>query len=171
MKWADRTTQKWLIRPALDVQEAVRQFTAGSWLAALLAGAGTLLAIGAVTAIFDNPLFQRMTPVRPQDYIIWGLTAALVGLIAGTFIRPRGASNSAKTLSGGVLSFLAVGCPVCNKLVVLLLGTSGALTYFAPLQIFIGVGSLGLLVWTLRLRSQAFSGACSVGVIGNGSAA
>ena len=33
-----------------------------------------------------------------------------------------------------LLAFLAVGCPLCNKVVVLLLGASGALTYFEPIQ-------------------------------------
>ncbi len=28
----------------------------------------------------------------------------------------------------------AIGCPVCNKLVVLALGFSGALAYFEPIQ-------------------------------------
>jgi hypothetical protein len=31
-------------------------------------------------------------------------------------------------LAGGVLSFLGVGCPICNKIVELLLGISGAFT-------------------------------------------
>jgi hypothetical protein len=54
-----------------------------------------------------------------------------------------------------VLSVLAVGCPICNKLVVLLLGVSGALTIFEPAQLYLGVVSVVLLAWTLRLRARA----------------
>jgi hypothetical protein len=53
-----------------------------------------------------------------------------------------------------VLSFLAAGCPVCNKLVVLAVGTTGALDYFRPLQPLLGLASLVLLGVALRVRLQ-----------------
>ena len=46
----------------------------------------------------------------------------------------------------------AISCPVCNKLVVLALGTSGALTYFAPIQPLLGFLSVGLLLYALRAQ-------------------
>jgi hypothetical protein len=49
-----------------------------------------------------------------------------------------------------LLSVLAIGCPVCNKLVVLALGVGGALTYFAPVQPILGFLSVGLLAYALR---------------------
>jgi len=49
-----------------------------------------------------------------------------------------------------VLGLLAVGCPVCNKLVVVLLGVSGALALFAPIQPFLALGGLALLALALR---------------------
>jgi hypothetical protein len=57
-----------------------------------------------------------------------------------------------RTAGGGLLSALAIGCPVCNKLVVMLLGVSGALTVWAPLQPVLGVVSVALLGWALRTR-------------------
>ena len=61
----------------------------------------------------------------------------------------------------GVGAFLAIGCPVCNKIALVLLGTSGALTVFGPLQPLIGVASLLLLVvtlaWRMRLWRQGAS--------------
>jgi hypothetical protein len=56
-----------------------------------------------------------------------------------------------------VLSFMAAGCPVCNKLVVLAVGASGALAYFRPLQPVLGALSLVLLAAALwaRLRARA----------------
>jgi hypothetical protein len=52
----------------------------------------------------------------------------------------------------------AVGCPVCNKLVVLALGFSGAMTYFTPLQPILGVGALVLTLAVLRRRIAELSG-------------
>jgi hypothetical protein len=59
--------------------------------------------------------------------------------------------------AGGLLTFFAVGCPVCNKVVLLALGTSGALTYFEPVQPLLSVGAIALLGWALarRLTYQA----------------
>jgi hypothetical protein len=61
-------------------------------------------------------------------------------------------------------TFLAIGCPVCNKIALVLLGTGGAMTVFAPIQPFIGAASLMLLAGTLawRFRLRARGGACLV---------
>ncbi len=152
-------------RARSDIVVALRMFGLRGWLVAIAAAAGTLLLIGTVAAIFDNPYFTRMTDVRDQDYVIWAATAVLTGLIAGTFAAANIPGHAGKLVAGGVFADLAVGCPVCNKVVVLLIGTSGALTFFDPLQLWIGVGSLGLLGWTLLLRARAIAGRCSVAAV------
>ena len=123
------------------------------WFAVL----GVVLAtitIGIPTDVIANPWFTRMTPVRTQDVVFLALTALLTGLLCATYGLPRAASCSlqeGRTLAGGMLSFFAIGCPTCNKLVILLLGTSGALRWFEPVQPFLAVASLLLLavaVWT-----------------------
>ena len=59
-------------------------------------------------------------------------------------------------MAGTVLGWFAVGCPVCNKLALLALGYSGALTWFAPVQAYLAVAAVGLLGVALvrRLRGQ-----------------
>jgi hypothetical protein len=64
---------------------------------------------------------------------------------------------------GGLLSFLAIGCPTCNKLVLLALGSSGAITWFEPLQPVLAVGGIALLGWALR-RRLASEVSCAVPV-------
>lgn len=128
-----------------------------SWLVAAAAGLITLVLIGIPTVIIENPFFTRMVPVRTQDYVIWIMTGILAGLIAGTYTLPTGVRSDGKVVSGGILSFLAVGCPICNKLVLVLLGTSGALTYFAPAQLLIGIASIALLGWALHVRVRAIN--------------
>jgi hypothetical protein len=53
---------------------------------------------------------------------------------------------------GGLVSFFAVGCPVCNKLVLIALGSTGAMQWFAPIQPILAVAAIALLVWALRRR-------------------
>lgn len=145
-----------------ELRSVIGMFSLRGWLAAGAGAIVTLVLIGVPTAIIDNPFFIRMTPVRAQDYAIWVVTALLAGLIAGTFALPAQLASGGKILSGGVLSYLAVGCPICNKVVVLLLGVSGALAYFAPVQIYMGLASLLLLAWTLRLRVRALVETCDM---------
>ncbi len=118
----------------------------------------TVPLIGLPTAVVPNRFFVRMTPTRPQDYLFLALTALLVGLIAATYVAPQGPllpGGEGRLTSGGLLSFLAIGCPICNKLVVLALGIGGALRWFAPIQPLLGGASLvllGVAAWS-RLRA------------------
>ncbi len=122
-----------------------------------VAAALTAVAIGVPTAVLPNAFFTRMTPARPLDYVFLALTALLVGAIAATYAAPGGtvAGRAGGMMVGGLLPFVAIGCPICNKLVVLALGVSGALRYFEPVQPLLGAASLALLgaaAWA-RLRS------------------
>lgn len=128
------------------------------WFAAGLTGAGTALLVGVPTAVLPNAFFTRMTPVLWWNYPVWVVTALLVGLTVATYVRaaPGVDSRPGRVTGGGLLSAFAVGCPVCNKLVVAALGTSGALTIWAPLQPLIAVAALVLLGYTFlrRLRGE-----------------
>ena len=141
---------------------AFSMFTPKAWVIATLAAAIGLVVIGLPTAIYENLFFVRMTPVRAQDYVIWVVSSVLIGLTVGSYFAGGSKAGEEKLLSGSVLSVLAVGCPICNKPVVLLLGTSGALTFFAPIQLYIGIASVLLLGWTLLLRAKALTDTCSV---------
>lgn len=131
------------------------------WAIALGVGGLVALAIGVPTGIVPSSLHTRMTPVTWWDYLVWAISALLVGLTAATYVRvgpsqPVGVDRSRRTLGAALLSSFAVGCPICNKLVVALIGVSGALTYWAPLQPVLGVLSIALLLTGLavRLRGQ-----------------
>ncbi|MFP5368480.1 MAG: hypothetical protein ACLGIS_16910, partial [Actinomycetes bacterium] len=57
--------------------------------------------------------------------------------------------------AGAIVSFFAVGCPVCNKLVLLALGTSGAMQYFEPIQPLLAALSIALLLWAFVKRATS----------------
>ncbi len=108
--------------------------------------------------LIDNPIFGRPVAPKPIDYVILAVTASLIGLILA--IRPPASDDTerqeTRTMVGGFVSFLAVGCPVCNQLVVALVGTSGALSWWAPVQPVVGLIALGLLLYTLRMRLNTY---------------
>lgn len=123
---------------------------------ALLAACLYLAVIAIPTAMIANPLFRRMTPPTVWSWVFWIAPALLFGPLVASYLVDgpwrRCPLLERKTLTGGVLSFLAVGCPICNKVVVAILGVSGALSYFAPLQPLLGALSVGLLGYALWIR-------------------
>jgi hypothetical protein len=141
----------------------------------------SLLAFGLVTAVIPNPVFGRQIPPEPFAIAVWLVSAPLMGLVMATYTTPVSGSPIAVPLGpaqvatdeqrsttlgtlAGFGAFLAIGCPVCNKVALLLLGASGAMSVYAPIQPLIGAVSLVLLVITAawRLRLRANGGACSV---------
>jgi hypothetical protein len=109
------------------------------------------LVIALPTRLVPNGFFRRMTPTRPLDYAFWIMASALLGLVLALRATDAGRQD-VKALTAGFGTFLAVGCPVCNKLVVALLGVGGALSIFAPLQPILGTASVVLLIVALRSR-------------------
>jgi hypothetical protein len=146
-----------------------------------------LVAFGLVSAIIPNPVFGRQIPPESFAIAVWLVSGVLMGLLAGTYlatvpatlvalpatgsaVAPDADSDTTTrrttTLgyAGGLAAFLAIGCPVCNKVALVLLGASGALSIWAPLQPLIGVASVVLLgvaaAWRLRMRARG--NACPV---------
>lgn len=124
-----------------------------------------VLVVGVLTGIVPNPIFHRLVPTDVWNLLSLLLPAALCGPLAATYLVrwPRVCQVGGRAGTGGVLSFLAAGCPLCNKLVVLAIGTTGALNYFRPLQPVLGLASLvllGLALWArFRVRGPRPSAA------------
>lgn len=160
--------------------QALRAWTTRQVLVAVAAGLAVALLVGFVTVLIPNAVFARDIPPVWWNYPVWLVTSALSGMLAATYVRAGTsvgpADETAVTrpettpdshgedsaerrtsrlgIAGGILAWFAVGCPVCNKIALLALGYSGAITWFAPVQPFLAAGALALtavaLVWRLR---------------------
>jgi hypothetical protein len=65
-------------------------------------------------------------------------------------------------IGSGIVGWFAVGCPVCNKIVVALLGASGATSSFALAQAALGAAAVALAAAALAIRVRAIRrGACA----------
>ena len=148
---------------------AMRNWTTRRWLAAVAAAGGSFVLLGIPTAMIPNPIFARKIEAPAWTYPSLALTAVLAGLLLATYVRaeargdgsPSGLSGSLDDASpqearsftvGGLLAFFAIGCPTCNKLVLLALGTSGAITWFEPVQPLLSLAGIGVLLWALNRR-------------------
>lgn len=168
------------------VRVALRGWTRRQVGAAVLFTVTFALLLGIPTVIIPNPVFGREIAVVAWNYPVWIASAVLAGLLAATYVRPsaRGAvpdraapddpagpdasgapegdapldGTSKVAMAGGILAWFAVGCPVCNKIALLALGYSGALTWFAPVQPYLAAVALLLTAGALvvRLRGQVY---------------
>lgn len=146
-----------------------------AWWVAALASVAFLLVVAVPTDLINTPLFSRQIPAAWWSWPALLVSSVLGGLITATYVRPverpvaAGKRPLASTAPGeddlapgrgttlaGLLTFFAVGCPVCNKLVLFALGASGAVTWFQPFQPVLQVAALVLLTWALvrRLRTR-----------------
>lgn len=120
---------------------------------AVLGAALTVLVIGVPTALVPNPIFGRMIPPDTVDYLVFGITVVLAAALAATYAWPAACPLPERRLAAGTIAtYFAVGCPTCNKLVLLLLGSGGALQWFAPLQPVLGLLGIVLLASSLVYR-------------------
>jgi len=159
----------------MSALQALRGWTVRRWVAAAIAGAGSLVLLGIPTAMIPNPIFARKIEAPAWTYPSLVVTAVLAGLVLATYVRATGRSGDADATGldeaspeearsftvGGLLAFFAIGCPTCNKLVLIALGSSGAITWFEPVQPVLALAGIGVLAWALhrRLTSEL---ACAV---------
>lgn len=141
---------------------------------AAIGALGTALVIGLATVLIPNSIFGRDIPPVWWDYPVWILTSILCGVLIATYVDPTPATaddtagtetvldvgtdrrSSRMGMAGGVLAWFAVGCPVCNKIALVALGYSGAMTWFAPVQPLLAVLAIALtgVAIVLRLEGQ-----------------
>lgn len=153
---------------------ALRAWQPRQYLVAAATAIGFVVLVGIVTVIIPNPWFARDIDTVWWNYPVLILTALGAGMLTATYVKSPATDaardlpeskaerrNARMGLAGGFLTWFAVGCPVCNKIALLALGYSGAITWFAPLQPVLALAALVLtalaLVW--RLKGQV---ACPV---------
>src|SRR4051812_42919523 len=130
------------------------KMTIRSVLIALVAALATALVIGIPTDVVPNPWFGREIGVRPADVVILVVLSGLTGALAATYAVAGGSGVGAPRVGfgSGILGWFAVGCPLCNKIVIGLLGVSGATSVFAPLQPILGAAAIVLAAAALIVR-------------------
>lgn len=133
---------------------AFRAWQLRHWVTAAAATALAAAVIGIPTGIIQTPYYTRMTPVLWWNWPVWAASSLLLGLTAATYLRaaPQSPRGTTRNAGATLLSTFAVGCPVCNKLIVSLVGVSGALDYWAPVQPLLGLAGVALLLAGLRIR-------------------
>lgn len=134
-------------------------WTSRRWVASVVGALLTLVVVAVPTDLIDTPLFSREIPPTWWAWPVTVTASVLSGLLLATYVAEPQEAGVAEDAApgragglGGVLTFFAVGCPVCNKLVLLAFGATGAMRWFEPVQPVLSVAALALLAWALRAR-------------------
>ncbi|MCU0310223.1 MAG: hypothetical protein MUE36_04685 [Acidimicrobiales bacterium] len=168
------------VRPDPGAIRALLGMGSCYWAAALLTAAVAYLAIAVPTALVVTPAFGRSIAPRAVDHVIAVASALLIGMIwaarrapatdTGTTAEAIEAGDQVarrRSLFAGLLAGLAVGCPVCNKVVLVALGTSGALSWWGPVQPLLGLAAIVMLGFVLRSQLRRVGAvSCSLPQVG-----
>jgi hypothetical protein len=137
----------------------MRAWTPIRWIVALAAAALTVVVVGIPTALIPTGIFGRGVPAPWWAWPALLVTAVLSGLVSATYVRAPAAigpshqdPDTRRAGFGGFLAYLAVGCPSCNKIALLALGSTGAVRWFAPVQPVLAFAGIALLGYALQRR-------------------
>jgi hypothetical protein len=132
-----------------------------SMLTALASALVVLLIFGIPTALIPIGVYIRMIEVTILDYLFLLASSALVGTYVGfwSYSRWKGSQGTgAAALGGGAASFFAVSCPVCNVLLVSLIGTTSIMVFLEPLRPILGLVGLIMLGLAVYYKYREFKG-------------
>lgn len=146
--------------------QSLKTWNMTRYLVALAASVVIALIIGIATVLIPNPIFARDIPPVWWNYPVWLLTSLFSGMLLVTYLKVGRKDEAAAAseqmledtkggkmgMAGGILAWFAVGCPVCNKLALIALGYTGALTWFAPIQPYLAITALILTAVALLIR-------------------
>jgi len=121
--------------------------------------AAMFVALGTAAALWTNPLFMRMTPTGGFEIALLLLQSVLAGVYVGL---PRNPCGKRTAGAGAIIGFLGIACPVCNKVLVLLIGGALLLEYFEPVRLYVALGGAALLalaVWLKLSRPECLKAA------------
>ncbi len=103
----------------------------------ILTALGAFAVLGTVAALWDNPLFIRMTPTNGFEIGLLALQAILLGVYMAI---PVPACATKLAGAGGIANFIGIACPICNKILMLVFGANALLTYLEPARIYFAAG-------------------------------
>ena len=131
----------------VSVTDAARGFAAA---------VAMFVVLGTLAALWANPFFMRMTPAGGFEIALLLLQSVLAGVYVGLPQSPCGKRTAG---TGAIIGFLGIACPVCNKVLVLLIGSALLLEYFEPVRLYVALGGAALLavgVWLKMSRPECF---------------
>ncbi len=119
---------------------------------------------GIPTAVIPNSYFFRMSPVTIFDYIFLPINSVLFGaFIALLFyqgnykrlIKLKNTKTESAATGAAFVNVLALGCPICNVVLVSLFSTTALMTYLEPARPALSVLTAGILGTAIYFKAKS----------------
>lgn len=123
----------------------------GQWAKGVAVALLAFGSLGTVSALWANPVFMRMTLAGEWEIALLGAMSLLSGLYIA-LRRPACADRTAG--AGGVLGFIGIACPTCNKILMLLFGGEVLLAYFEPVRLYVAGAGTAILLAAVILEMR-----------------
>lgn len=120
-------------------------------LGCIAASSGTVSRIGVAVACSYDQRTRGLDPHQPRD--LDGSDPAVQPLLAGVDVGlPQSRCGKRTAGAGAVIEFLGIACPVCNKVLVLLVGSALLLEYYEPVRLHVALAGVVLLAAGVGLK-------------------
>ena len=119
--------------------------------------------VGIPTDIIRNNYFKRMVLATKLDFFFLVASSVLLGVYVAFFFFLRKKRIKQKNISGyigAIGSPIAISCPTCILLLVWIFGITTLLTYLEPIRHYIGFFSIGILVFGIYKKIDAYNNNC-----------
>ena len=150
----------------------MKELFANPWFKGAVIAGLSFSALGTVSALWDNPLFIRMVPADGWEIFLLAMMAVLFGVYVAirepvcAALPNQDKSNNRKITLSGIIGFVGVACPVCNKILLYIFGGELLLVYFEPVRIYValvGVIAGAWVVWRTWIQRQGLEQTTGVG--------
>jgi len=104
--------------------------------------------MGTPTALVPNPFIQytRMIEATFLDYFFLAATSIMLATLVSLKLYFKSEKKiGVKELVGGAAGFVAFSCPICNALLVALIGGAAIMAFIEPLRPILGLLSMAIL--------------------------
>lgn len=120
----------------------------------LAAGSLFYVASGMVSGLLENTIFLRMTEITISDYLLLGMTSFLIAVFFALNDLNKTNRCIPAAAGGGIVGFLGFSCVACNRILIMLLGVGGVMTFVEPYQDLIGIAGIVLMLYAIKTKYQ-----------------
>jgi|TARA_B100001964_G_scaffold245570_1_gene333561 hypothetical protein len=120
------------------------------------------LVLGITTDIIPTIFYKRMIQTSILDYVFLISTSIMLGgyLTLNVYGKSKlGKKEDVVALGGGITGLFAFGCPMCNAILITIVGTGSIMFYYEYIRPLVGILSVCIIAFCMYflLRNKRYT--------------
>tara|TARA_B100002003_G_C14155899_1_gene556495 strand:+ start:3046 stop:3471 length:426 start_codon:yes stop_codon:yes gene_type:complete len=110
------------------------------------------LLLGITTDIIPTIFYKRMIQTSKLDYVFLISTSIMLGgyLTMNLYGKSKlGKKEDVVAMGGGITGLFAFGCPMCNAILITILGTGSIMFYYDYIRPLVGILSVCIIAFSM----------------------